>query len=181
MEVLSSLPGPNRPDHQFCIRSKYKVHNRCSIQCQHLTHNQPADDGDSERPAHFGTRPCSESQRQGAEHSSYNATVDSYRALLAGIDAGHLDLPDENFDLGAPPLAGQYKGADVTYEKLLGKLSDRKFVGIPADLRRIILDHYKDQKPPACPCAAKVSAAWAKLLQQREQLEEQQPESANAQ
>src|SRR5579862_5639141 len=67
--------------------------------------------------------------------ASFNATVDSYRALLVNVDAGRLDLPNENFDLGAPVLAGQYLGTDLAYDKLLGKLADHKFVGVTAELR----------------------------------------------
>src|SRR6202041_1933856 len=71
--------------------------------------------------------------------ASFNATVDSYGALLLNVDAGRLDLPNENFDLGAPASAGQYLGTDVAYDKLLGKLADHKFTGITGDLRANIL------------------------------------------
>ncbi len=42
--------------------------------------------------------------------ASFNATVDSYRALLAQVDAGGLDLPNENFDLGTPVLGQPVPG-----------------------------------------------------------------------
>jgi hypothetical protein len=107
---------------------------------------------------------------------SFNATVDSYRVLLADVDAGDSDLPDENFDLGTPVLADQYLGADLTYDKLLDRLAGRKFAGIPADLRTNILDFYKNRKPPALPATKKSGAEWAKLLKERTQLEQFQPE-----
>ena len=104
--------------------------------------------------------------------ASFNATVDSYRALLANVDAGRLELLNENFDLGTPAVAGQYLGTDLAYDKLLGKLADHKFVGISAELRGNILDYYKNRKPPVSPSTKKVSAEWAKVLEQREQLEQ---------
>jgi len=111
--------------------------------------------------------------------ASFNATIDSYRALLANVDAGHLDVVvNKNIDVGAPTPAGQYLGADLAYDKLLGKLADHKFVGISADLRGNILDYYKDRKPPVSPPTKKASATWAKLLEQRAELEQLQPETA---
>jgi hypothetical protein len=73
--------------------------------------------------------------------ASFNATVESYRALLLNVGAGRLDLPNQNLDLGAPASSGQYLGTDLAYDKLLDKLSDHKFSGTPADLRSNILDY----------------------------------------
>ena len=110
--------------------------------------------------------------------ASFNATVDNYRALLVNEDARRLALPNENFDLGTPTIAGRYLGADLAYDKLLGKLADHKFTGISEDLRANILDYYKDRKPPAFPATKKVDAEWAKLLEQRAGLAEFTPETA---
>jgi hypothetical protein len=113
--------------------------------------------------------------------ASFNATVDSYRALLANMDAGRLEIVvNENIDVGAMTPAGQYLGADLAYDKLLGKLADHKFVGVSAELRGNILDYYKDRKPPVSPPTKKTSAEWAKLLEQRAQLEQLQFETATA-
>jgi len=99
-------------------------------------------------------------------------------ALLADVNNGSLDVPDENFDLGTPALAGQYLGGDLAYDKLLDKLAGRKSAGIPADLRSNILDYYKDRKPPAFPATKTAGSEWAKLVEEREQLERFQPETA---
>jgi hypothetical protein len=109
--------------------------------------------------------------------ASFNTTVDSYRTLLAHVDAADFDLPDENFDLGTPVLASQYMGVDLTYDKLLDRLADRKFAGIPADLRSNILDYYKSRRSPAFPATKKADAEWAKLSKERTQLEQFQPET----
>ena len=81
--------------------------------------------------------------------ASFNATIESYRALLVQVEAGHPDLPNENFDLGTASVAGQYAGADLAYNKLLGKLAENKFAGISPELRNNILDYYKDLRQPA--------------------------------
>jgi Zinc dependent phospholipase C len=113
--------------------------------------------------------------------ASFNATVDSYRTSLVNVDAGRLELLNENFDVGTPTPAGQYLGTDLAYDKLLGKLAGHKFVGISAELRSNILDYYKDRKPPISPPTKKASAEWAKLLEQRAQLEQLQVETAATQ
>jgi hypothetical protein len=111
--------------------------------------------------------------------ASFNATVDSYRTLLVSVDAGRLELANQNFDVGTPTRAGQYEGTDLAYDKLLGKLADHKFAGIPAELRVNILDYYKDRKPPVTPSTKKAGAEWAKLLKQRAELEHLQPETVS--
>jgi hypothetical protein len=90
-------------------------------------------------------------------------------------------VTNENIDIGAPTVAGKYLGADLAYDKLLEKLADHKFVGVSADLRSNMLDYYKDRKPPVAPATAKVSAAWEKVVEQRTQLEQLQPQTAAAQ
>ncbi len=113
--------------------------------------------------------------------ASFNATVDSYRVLLADVVAGHLVLVNENIDIGAPTVAGKYLGADLAYDKLLDKLAEHKFVDVSADLRNNMLDYYKDRKAPVAPATPKVTAAWNKLMEQRTQLEELQPQTAGTQ
>ncbi len=94
--------------------------------------------------------------------ASFNATVDRYRALLAKVNPAGLELPNENFDVGALTRPGQYQGADEAYAKLVGKLADRQFAGIPPELRENILLFYKDPNPPNS--TPKEKAARAKLL-----------------
>jgi hypothetical protein len=110
--------------------------------------------------------------------TSFNATVESYRALLMKAGGSDFELVNQNFDIGKPTVAGEYLGADLAYDKLLNKLAGHKFVGISADLRGNILDYYKDRKPPVSPPTKKASAEWAKVLEERAQLEQLQPEVA---
>ncbi|HYM07740.1 MAG TPA: zinc dependent phospholipase C family protein [Terriglobales bacterium] len=103
--------------------------------------------------------------------ASFNATVDRYRALLANADAGQPELPNENLDVGGPDSAGKYKGTDEAYAKLLGKLADHQYTGMPPELRRNILAYYKDLNPPvSAKSTKKEKAESAKLLDQLDRL-----------
>ena len=103
--------------------------------------------------------------------ASFNATVDRYKAILANVDAGGPELPNENFDVGGATIAGKYKGTDEAYAKLVGKLADRQFAGMPPELRRNILEYYKDFQPPvAAKATTKEKAESAKLLEQLDRL-----------
>jgi zinc dependent phospholipase C len=101
--------------------------------------------------------------------ASFNATVENYRGLLADVSAGQMKLANENFDIGEPVAAGGYPGEDEAYDQLLGKLADHKFAGISPNLRKNLLDYYKDRKAPATP-TKKVAAQWKKLTDEVEQL-----------
>ncbi len=103
--------------------------------------------------------------------ASFNATVDRYKAMLTNVDAGGVDLPNENFDVGGATIAGKYKGTDEAYAKLLGKLADRQFAGIQPDLRQNILAYYKDLNPsiPA-KSSKKEKTELTKLLDQLDRL-----------
>ena len=103
--------------------------------------------------------------------ASFNATVDRYRGLLSNVTARQPVLENENFDLGEPTRPGKYRGVDEAYAKLVGKLADRKFAGVSPELRRNILDFYKDMKPlVAAGATGKERAELAKLPGQIEEL-----------
>ena len=103
--------------------------------------------------------------------ASFNATVDRYKAMLANVDAGGPELPNENFDVGGATIAGKYKGTDEAYAKLVGKLADRQFAGMPPELRQNILAYYKDLNPPvSAKSTKKEKAESTKLLDQLDRL-----------
>jgi hypothetical protein len=74
--------------------------------------------------------------------SSFNATVDRYRHLLVQWDEGHLDLANDNFDVGAVTTLGQYKLADQTCAELLHRLSSQHFAAIDPELKAQLLSYY---------------------------------------
>jgi hypothetical protein len=108
--------------------------------------------------------------------ASFNAAIDAYKVLLAAVEADQLKLPNRNFDVGDLTRHGAYEGADETYAKLVGKLSERKFDGIDSDLRSNILAFYSDAKEPefskAPSDAKKQKAEWMKLQDELAQLKE---------
>jgi len=113
--------------------------------------------------------------------TSFNATIDSYRLLLANVDAGRMELANENFDLGEPTSPGKYAEADRAYDKLLGKLADQKFAAVSPELRDNLVDYYRGRKPPVSPATKKAGAEWAKVLERVEKLKQSPAEIVTAQ
>ena len=95
--------------------------------------------------------------------ASFNASLDRYRGLLAEEAGGRLKLPNQNFDVGKPTKAGDYRLADEAYAKLLRKLEGH-YADIPDDLRTKILDFYRDLSLPIATKANKKD--WAKLQEE---------------
>ena len=95
--------------------------------------------------------------------ASFNASIDAYRQLLAGVGSGRLNLPNDNLDMGAATKAGEYKLADAAYAKLLGKLEGH-YTDIPQNLRSDILGFYQDL---GLPIATKSNEnEWARLQEE---------------
>jgi Zinc dependent phospholipase C len=74
--------------------------------------------------------------------TSLDKTRDDYRASLSASRQGQLRLPNRNLDTGRNPVLGEYALADKTYEKLLDKLADRKFAGVPPALAKDIAVYF---------------------------------------
>jgi hypothetical protein len=99
--------------------------------------------------------------------ASFNTTIDTYEALLAGVETGRMELPNRNFDVGDLTRAGAYLGADEAYAKLVGKLSEHQFHGMAPELRSNILSFYAGATEPAFAKkekdAEKQKREWIKL------------------
>ena len=115
--------------------------------------------------------------------ASFDATLAEYRRLLAAQEAGHPDLPNDNFDTGEPVKAGAYRLADNAYAELLDKLRGR-YQNVPPDLRTNILAFYSDL---SAPIATKANAKkWAHLQNELDELKrsglrsEEQPQSGRS-
>ena len=100
---------------------------------------------------------------------SVNDTVDRYRACLRTLkNKDDLALVNTDFDTGKLTRSGEYSLADESYAKLLDKLSNDKFSGLSADLRKDILTFYQD---PNAPNAMKKNHdRWNKAMAELEQL-----------
>jgi len=73
---------------------------------------------------------------------SLRDTRDRYRRGLEAVGRGRLDLINTDFDTGKPSAHGEYPLADETCAELLHRLAKRKFVGVPAALRRNLVAFY---------------------------------------
>jgi hypothetical protein len=107
--------------------------------------------------------------------ASFNTTLDSYKTLLASLEAGRLNLPNRNLDVGDLTRIGAYPGADEAYASLLGKLTDTHFAGVCEDLRSNIVMYYAGATEPvhfkSRKAAEKEKAEWKKLMDELMQLQ----------
>ena len=105
--------------------------------------------------------------------ASFNATLDRYRNLLAHVDTGQMDLPNDNLDTGEVTGPGKYRLTDETHAKLLDALAKQNFTGASPAIRSEVLEFYGH---PDAPYATKRNPkAWAKVEAQLEQLKKAAP------
>ncbi len=120
--------------------------------------------------------PTPEAQRM--FRASFNSTLDKYRGLIAEVNAGHLELPNDNFDVGEATGPGKYAMNDDAHAKLLDKLAAQKFAGMSAELRDELLHFYSE---PEAPYATKRDPkAWAAVQSEIAQLKSATPTSGFA-
>ena len=118
--------------------------------------------------------PTPETQRM--FRASFNATLDRYRKLIAELDGGKVELPNNNFDVGEETGPGKYRMNDQAHAELLDRLAALKFVGTPPELREELLHFFADQEAPY---ATKGNAkAWEKVQIQLQQLKSATPAPA---
>jgi hypothetical protein len=81
---------------------------------------------------------------------SFDAAVKRNRQAMANADSasGRLRLSNRDLDTGRPVSPGEYVLTDRTYDKLLVKLSEKKFDGVTPELRQNILGFYASMKTP---------------------------------
>ena len=79
---------------------------------------------------------------------SINTTVDQYRAFLEAVRTDTLVLVNCDLDSGQSTKAAEYSLTDVTYARLLARLSERKFDLASPELRDNILQFYSDLSVP---------------------------------
>jgi hypothetical protein len=110
--------------------------------------------------------------------ASFNSTLDKYRRLIVDVESGHLDLPNDNFDVGEATGPGKYGLNDDAHAKLLDKLADQKFAGMSYELRDELLHFYSE---PDAPYATKRDPkAWANVQLELVQLKSSAPSAPSA-
>jgi hypothetical protein len=100
-------------------------------------------------------------EAQNMFRASFNATLDRYQGLMDALRKGHLDLPNDNFDVGEMTPPGKYGLNDQAHAQLLDRLAQRKFANVPPDMRAELLRFFSD--PDAAYATKKDAKAWATL------------------
>ncbi len=77
--------------------------------------------------------------------NSFNQSVDRYRQLLVQASKGHVDVQNDNFDVGTVSPIGEYKLKDKTCAELLRRLSDGQVTEIDPNLKMQLLQFYADR------------------------------------
>ena len=117
-------------------------------------------------------------EAQNMFRASFNATLDRYGHLLEDLRAGRLALPNDNFDVGESTGPGQYALNDEAHAALLDRLAQRKFAGLPPEMRDELVQFFSD---PNAPYATKHHAkAWATLQSELTQLKGLQASAVTA-
>jgi zinc dependent phospholipase C len=91
------------------------------------------------RPLEF-TAPTKEAEALFLE--SFKNTRLRYRVALDALGAGHLDLPNTDFDTGKASANREYTLADETYAELLHRLASHPHAAVPDELRQNINAFY---------------------------------------
>ncbi len=105
--------------------------------------------------------------------ASFSASLDDYLHLLDEQRAGHVILPNNNFDTGSLTPPGSYFLADQAYAQLLDRLAKDQFKLISAELRSNILAYYSDSSAPIV--TKKKAKDWARVMQELEELRSARP------
>jgi len=79
---------------------------------------------------------------------SFDAAVKRDRQSFADAKVGDLRISNRDLDTGKPVSPGEYLLTDRTYDKLLVKLTEKKFDGVTTELRENILGFYAQMKTP---------------------------------
>ncbi len=108
--------------------------------------------------------------------TSFDSTLDHYRALLAAHRRHTLQLPNHNLDTGQPLKPGAYSLADDVYAHLLDRVSKKP---VSPELRNNILGYYSDLQLPYT--TKNNPAAWQKLVEELERLKQETPGAGGSQ
>ncbi|HWB94838.1 MAG TPA: zinc dependent phospholipase C family protein, partial [Puia sp.] len=103
-------------------------------------------------------------------YSSFDTTVNNYRAALQACRARTSRLANIDFDTGNVTTPGEYGLADKNYDLLVVKLKKYKFKMLNSELRDNIVDFYSHRTAPTG--SRKVQKSWTKTETALQQLRE---------
>jgi hypothetical protein len=105
--------------------------------------------------------------------ASFNDALDDYKRLLEQERNGRLNLPNINFDTGAPAKPGVYFMTDDAYAHLLDDLAAEHFKSVSDRMRSDILAFYQNDSAPIA--TKKDPKAWQRLQQELGELKSAGP------
>ncbi|HWZ02528.1 MAG TPA: zinc dependent phospholipase C family protein [Mucilaginibacter sp.] len=91
---------------------------------------------------------------------SFDTAMVHYDEQLAKLHEGKIQLKDVDYDTGNPTFPGEYGLGDKTYNDMLDKLSDNKFIELTMPLQQNILAFYS--KADTVQFALKYAGDWKK-------------------
>ena len=104
---------------------------------------------------------------------SFDTVLVHYHAALALLYQSNVELPDVDYDTGKPTEPGEYELADQTYNDLVQKLSETKFVDLTAPLQNNILSYYN--RADTTQLALRFPKDWKKTTQSFDALKAAKP------
>ena len=111
--------------------------------------------------------------------ASFNDTVDQYRELLKEErETQKPAVTNDNFDLGAVSVPGEYNLSDTTRARLLDELEQQKFAGTPPEIRTELLSYFAAVDTPFK--MKQDPKAWAKVQAELEELKNVPAEANSA-
>ena len=108
--------------------------------------------------------------------ASFNASLTHYRQLLAQVNTGNLDVPNDNFDTGTITGPGQYRLDDLAQAKLLDDLAKKNFSGASPAIRSELLEFFGHPNAPYD--MKRKRKQWTKLQGELTQLRNATPAAA---
>jgi hypothetical protein len=92
-----------------------------------------------------------------------------FETLLVDLSDNRIDLRNTDFDTGQPSRHGEYALADDTYAELLKRFRERKFAGMPSELRADVRRFYGARPVPSM-AAKKDRKDWDETAQALQEL-----------
>ena len=100
--------------------------------------------------------------------ASFTSSLHRYQKLLEAESTGHLELPNDNFDIGEKAGPGKYWLNDETQGELLDALAKQNFSGASTGVRAELLRFFADPNAPYS--IKRKPKVWAKVQTELEEL-----------
>ncbi|MBV9082286.1 MAG: zinc dependent phospholipase C family protein [Acidobacteriaceae bacterium] len=109
---------------------------------------------------------------------SFELATELYRNQLRAASRQDVNLPNDNFDVGAITPPATYTLQDLAYAYWLDQLAEQKFAGVTPEVRDAVISYYANIDLPFS--SKKQKKTWRRLLVEVDQLKRSAPASAVA-